>query len=313
MMGNNLMKTIKRIPEYLLRAVLALFAALPLRVHYFNARLIAFLVHRVFRYRVDVVEDNLLHAFPQMTDAQRQKVQKEFYLHFASIIVEAIWFGGCRNGGKLHKAGIVRIKNPETIEDSCRKNKGVAVLYSHAGNWELLGGIPNYDYTGRLESITECNSCFVYRKQSSEMWDRILRDNRIAPLHDKDGYEGYLESRNFVRYVFANRGKQKIYYVNTDQRPYFSAPDFIRVNFLNRECNTMSAIAAVAVKFGMSVLFQRMTVNEDGRGYTIEYVPVCDNAGESSPEEIMKTYYRLLEDDIRCQPFNYLWTHRRWA
>jgi lauroyl/myristoyl acyltransferase len=42
------------------------------------------------------------------------------------------------------------------------------------------------------------------------------------------------------------------------------------------------------------------------------FVPLCDNAAESTPEDILKSYYAHLEEDIKAQPWNYLWTHKRW-
>ena len=256
--------------------------------------------------------DNLTHAFPEKDAAWISSVTRDFYRHFADIVVEAIWFGGCRKASRLRRSHIVSVKNPETLDKAYAGSSSVMVMYTHAGNWELMGGIENYNYTGKPFPVNEGNFCIVYRKQSSDVWDNIMRDNRFAPLKDRKNYQGYLESRSLVRYVVTHRGDKKIYSVNTDQKPYFSAPDYIKVNFLNRECNTMSASAALAVKLGMAVLYQRMEVNASGHGYTIEYVPICDDASLMSVEDIMKRYFRLLEDDIRKQPSNYLWTHNRW-
>jgi KDO2-lipid IV(A) lauroyltransferase len=51
-----------------------------------------------------------------------------------------------------------------------------------------------------------------------------------------------------------------------------------------------------------------------GRGhYVIRYRTICEDARTMSVEDIMKRYYELLEEDIRKQPENYLWSHRRWA
>ena len=41
-------------------------------------------------------------------------------------------------------------------------------------------------------------------------------------------------------------------------------------------------------------------------------VPLSDRAAGENPVELMQRYYRLLEEDIQKQPWNYLWTHKRW-
>ena len=57
-----------------------------------------------------------------------------------------------------------------------------------------------------------------------------------------------------------------------------------------------------------------MTGAPSGRkgGYDIEYIPICEDASKMSVEEMIDRYYKLLEEDLRIQPFNYLWTHNRW-
>lgn len=300
-----------KIGKFLLKGIFALFGALPLKVHYFNAGWLAFLVEKVFRYRRHIVWDNLTHAFPEKSEGEIKTVQHDFYRHFANIFVEAVWFGACKNPARLVKNRIVEIKGIDALMNGYEASPSVMVMYTHAGNWELMGGVENYTY-GAPTPFNEGNTCFVYRKLSSELWDGIMRDIRLAPLKDREHFDGYLESRSLVRYILTHRSDRKLYNVNTDQKPYFSAPDYLKVNFMGRECNTMSTAAALASKFHMAVFYQRMMVKESGRGYIIEYIPVCEDASSMSVEEIMERYFKLLEEDIRRQPFNYLWTHNRW-
>lgn len=305
-------KLLHKSAEYLLRALLFVFAILPLKVHYFNAVWLAFLVRRVFRYRVDVVRSNLQSSFPELDAAALGRIEAGFYRHFTEIFTEAIWFGGCFSDRRLRRSRIVEISNPEVLSEAYDNASSIVVLYSHTGNWELLGGIASYNFTGKPSPVTEQNYCIVYRRLSSEIWDNIMRTNRFAPLKDRKDFEGYLESRSIIRYVLRHSKEKKIYNFNTDQRPYFSAPSFIRVNFMNRGCDTMSSAADLAVKMGMPVLYQSMRRKEDSHGYVLSYTPICRDASHTTSEEIMKQYYKLLEADIREQPENYLWTHNRW-
>ena len=173
--------------------------------------------------------------------------------------------------------------------------------------------MPFYNVTDSGDSIPVQNYRMSYLRQSSRVWDRILRDNRLAPLEDRDGFEGYIESRSLARDVITHRNDKMVFNFINDQRPYFNAPDYIMVNFMNRECRTMSAAAALASKFSLPVLYLRMMHKEDGRGYYIEHVTITEDASKMAVEDIIKQYYRLLEADIRQQPENYLWTHNRWG
>lgn len=297
--------------KYVLKGILAFFAAFPLKVHYFNARILCFVLKDLVGYRSEVVTVNLTRSFPDLSPAEIKKLKNKFYRHLADMMVEAIWFGGC-NAKRLHKSHIVELKNPEYLDKLYRESPSVMVLYTHAGNWELLGGMESYDYTGCVKSWGQNDFTVVYLALSSRTWDEIMRDNRTAPVPDKKNFPGYIESRSIIRYAIDHRSEKKIYNVNTDQRPYFTGSDSITVNFMNQECKTMSAAASLARKFGMPVLYQRMEIVSRGH-YSLEYVPICEDSSKMSVEEIMKRYYKLLEADIQAQPHNYIWSHKRWA
>lgn len=298
----------KPFATYLLKALIAPLSAMPLCVHYFNARLIAPLI-RAF-YRRDVVLRNLHCAFPDRPEEEIQDIFRKFYRHFADIFVEAVWFGGCRRHRRIVRSGICRVVNPDLFDEVYDVSKGAMVLYSHAGNWEILGGLPLY--AGRPFCLTYDNCYCVYKRLENKALDVLLGDFRTAPVNGKVESRGYIESNDVIRFVLSHRGKGNVYSVNTDQRPYASAKAFITVNFLHRECDSMVAAASLACKCGLPLLYQSMRSVSRGH-YEIEYVKICDDASSMSVEDIMKEYYRLLEADIERQPWNYLWTHRRWG
>ena len=295
----------------ILGGTLRLLGKMPLKVHYANSRFLAWLIGDVVRYRRDVVSFNLARCFPEKTTKELKALRKESYRHFADILVEAIWFGGCRDPKRLHDARIVELLNPEEISRLFDITPGVAVLYSHCGNWELYGGIESYNYTGKEMPISEQNFCVVYKELTSKTWDEVMRLNRFAPLKDRDNFPGYIETKDLIRYAFRHKDEKKIYNINTDQRPYHSSGANIPVRFMGIDTQTMTGAAAIARKFGWAVCFLRTKIESRGH-YTMEYVTICDDASTMSVEDIMARYYELLEADLRKQPANYLWTHKRF-
>lgn len=301
-----------KIGTWLLKALLRLLGLLPLRVHYALGGFVAWLARDVVRYRRDVVMHNLTRSFPDKNIWELQPILKAFYRHFGELVAETVWFGGCRKAARLHRQRLVEVENPEEAARLFEASPSMVVMYSHCGNWELYGGIASYNYTDRPFPFNEQNFCVVYREMSSRVWDRVLRDNRFAPLLDREHYDGYIESRNLIRYAYSHRDEKKVYNVNTDQRPYFASPGNIEVDFLGQQVQTMTGAAALARKFGMSVAY--LTMRSDRRGhYLMRYVPICVDASQMSLQDIMQQYYTLLEKDIREQPENYLWTHKRFA
>lgn len=297
-----------KIGKFLLQGFIKLIGKCPLGFHHFNARWIGWCIENVFKYRTGLVEVNLANAFPEKSQLDRDKIKHQFYVHFAKIFLEAAWFSAC-DKERLRKSHIAEIINPELLNRLYDQRPSIMIMSSHSGNWEIMGGACNYSYKEDFH-FCDLDICSVYRQLSNQMMNEIMEDIRLAVISDRKAFTGYMESRNVLRYVFKNKDKKKIYLFTTDQRPYFSGSDHMKVTFMNRPCYAMSASAGVAKKFGMAVVYQRML--ERKGGYDIEYIPICEDASKMSVEEMVDKYYRLLEEDLRTQPYNYLWTHNRW-
>ena len=302
----------RKIGTWLIKGLLRLLGFLPLRVHYALGRFVSWLAEDVLHYRRDVVIHNLTKCFPDKNVWDLKPIRKGFYRHFGELIAETVWFGGRRNAERLRRERLVEVENPEVAARLFEAAPSLVVMYSHCGNWELYGGIESYNYSDTPLPFNEQNFCVVYLRQSSEMWDEILRDNRFAPLKDREHFPGYIESRDLIRYAFSHRGEKKVYNINTDQRPYFASTGNLEVDFLGQRVQTMTGAAAMAHKLGFAVSY--LTMRPDRRGhYLMRYTPICEDASQMSVQDIMQQYYTLLEKDIREQPENYLWTHQRFA
>lgn len=81
--------------------------------------------------------------------------------------------------------------------------------------------------------------------------------------------------------------------------------------FLNQETNSMLGSAVVAHKLAHSVMYMKMKRVERGR-YEMTLIPICQDASKMKPEDIMRKYYDLLEEEINETPHNWLWSHKRW-
>ena len=292
----------------ILRGLMTALGSIPLKVHYALSPFIAWLARCVFRYRLSVVRDNIRQAFLDKTPAEINGIVKDFYRHFADIVVETLWFGACHNPRRLLRQNLVTVSNPEFVEQLSQGGKSVITLLGHCGNWELLGGF--IQYCGHDSTLREENVCVVHKQLDNKVWDSIMALNRTAPLAVKP-FPGYVETRQLVRYVYEHISECKFYFIITDQRPYFKSPANIEISFMGRKCKTMTGGAALARKFAMPVCYLRM--ERQGRGrYVISYVPVCEDASKVDLRTIMERYYELLEEDLRKDPANYLWTHKRW-
>ncbi|MBR1705560.1 MAG: lysophospholipid acyltransferase family protein [Bacteroidales bacterium] len=289
-------------------------AFLPLGYHYRWARVVAWVARDVLHYREEVVLTNLARSFPGKKYGELAEIKDRFYQHFGEIFAEAAWFGGCRGDKgrkKLKDSHLVEIDNSAEFNAFFDRCSSVMLLNSHAGNWEITGGVAQYDYGPESARHWDYPEVVVlYKRLKSGFWDQVIGVNRCAPVLDRD-YDGYVESASILRYAVSHRREKKLYIFNTDQHPYRGVQRCEVGMFLSQPTEAMTGGAALACKLDMGVAYMRWKQVERGH-YRMTFVPLCDHASETAPEEIMKQYYAHLEQDIREQPWNYLWSHKRW-
>lgn len=294
----------------LFRGVLVAFSKLPLKVHYFFADIFTWFVKRVMKYRADVILVNLTRSFPDLKYWDLRKIWNEYYNHLGEIIAEAIWFGGS-SYSRLRKNGIVKVVNPEVASEAYDNSPSVTILSTHCGNWEILGGLLGYEtLSGKKFSFGEKDITVVYKKLTSDISDRVFALNRIAPLEEV-GVECEVESMNILRYAIKNRGQKRVYIYPTDQAPYRQASAHPVGLFMNQETNAMLGSAVLASKLSHAVVYMKMKRVRKGY-YEMSFVEICRDASMMKPEDIMRKYYDLLEEEIKETPCNWLWSHKRW-
>ena len=295
----------------LMTGVMYLLGSLPLGFHRGCAKVLAWLLRRVFHYRENVVMVNLSRSFPEKSYEEIVQIKNRFYLHLASIFTETVWFGACRGERgreRLVKSHIVEFANTEELNKLYGESGQLMFMQAHTGNWELIGGLGNYSYSVPYDLQVNAFA-IAYLPLHSKFWDRVMAWNRQAAVADLD-FEGYVTSEQVIRFAFDRRDRKYTYMFDTDQYPYWEVGSMV-IPFLNQPTRVMTGATKLACKLDMSVGYLRYRYREDG-GYTMSVVPLAAHASECKPEDLMKQYYKLLEEDIREQPWNYLWSHKRW-
>jgi KDO2-lipid IV(A) lauroyltransferase len=292
------------------RGLMVALSKLPLRFHYFMADILAWLLRKVLRYRYSTVMINLSRSFPNKKYKEIDRIAKDFYKHMGEIFAEAIWFGGS-SYKRLYDSGIVTVMNPEELNELFLSTPSMTVLSTHCGNWELMGGFLGYrTLSGEKVAICEEDIRVVYKKLSSPVSDEVFKRNRVAPL-ERVGTSCEIESMNILRHAVSNRDKRLVYIYPTDQAPYWKAAKHPIGEFMHQQTNVMLGSVGAACKMSHSVMYMKMRRVERGR-YEMTLIPICRNASEMTPEQIMRKYYDLLEQEINETPHNWLWTHKRW-
>lgn len=293
-----------------IRLIMKLLAKLPMKFHYFMGDVLSWFAKNVVQYRTGLVWTNISRSFPELKYWQLKKIYNDFYRHFGEIFAEAIWFADATYE-KLQKSGIVTVKNPEVLNELYMASPSVTFLCSHCGNWEILGGFWGYMTKDGVPCVFEDDKfSVVYKKLTNDIANEVFAENRVAPIEIGSPYN-LVESKNILRFSIEHRNEKRVYGYPTDQSPYKGMGRHDMGLFLNQQTYAMTGSVGVACKLSHSVVYLKMKHLERGK-YEWEFIPICEDASKHKPEEIMRQYYTLLEQEIRETPHNWLWTHNRW-
>lgn len=289
---------------------MVLVAQLPLKFHYFMGDILSWIAKNVIHYRSKVVMINLSRSFPTMNYHEIRTIYNDFYRHFGELVAEAIWFGGS-SYRRLRRNGIVKIVNPEVVSRLYDNVPSLTVLSTHCGNWELMGGFLGYEtLTGEKIAFEEKDITVVYKQMTSHVADRVFALNRISPL-EHVGTECEVESKNVLRFSIKHKDEKRVYIYPADQAPYWGAGKHSIGEFMSQPTYAMIGSMGVACKLSHAVVYMKMKRVERGR-YEMSFIPICENASEFTPEQVLRKYYDLLEEEIKETPANWLWSHKRW-
>lgn len=139
-------------------------ALLPMWALYILSDILYVLVYKVVRYRVKVVRQNMKASFPDKSDTELRRLEREFYHHFADYVVETIKLAHISLEELQRRAFL---KNPELVDTLMEKGHTCFILLmGHYGNWEWFSGSTSRFKDSRIYQI--------YRPLNNQAFDRLF-------------------------------------------------------------------------------------------------------------------------------------------
>ena len=152
----------------LMRGMLKTFARLPLGALYILSDIACFVLYKVLKYRVDVVRRNLNRAFPEKSEAQLLKIEREFYRHLCDIFVETAKLAHISDSEMARR---VHVEGAALVNDAIDRGRSVVLMLGHYGNWEWI------TYAAR-SFRPEATMCEIYHPLRDKVMDRIMLELR---------------------------------------------------------------------------------------------------------------------------------------
>jgi KDO2-lipid IV(A) lauroyltransferase len=237
------------------------------------------------------VYDNLKNAFPEKTEQERLKIEKQYFRYLGDLIVETIKLISVSQK-ELQRRVIAT--NPELVLSYVDKGKSVTAVSGHYCNWEMAG----------VEFSVYTKFMIIYKPLSNAIFDEFFIKVRSRfgsiPVPMKQTLRKMIEHKNEPTVaVFAG-----------DQTPIREESNYF-TTFLNQPTAVFQGIEKIAKLIDSAVIFYDMRLVKRGY-YTYTIVPLFENAKETAPHEITNAHVQYLESMIRREPQYWLWSHRRW-
>jgi len=281
-----------------MKILLKILSRWPLSVHYFLADYLLFpIMYYVLRYRRGLVKKNLQNAFPNSSTKEIDKLQRQFYHHFISVIVEIIYGFGLSDE-EMHQHMV--LSNLEQVEELTKKYGGSMLMLGHLGNWEWGASL------NRQFANSKVQLCSVYRRLTNQ-----CMDNLMSTIRGKHG--GILAEKNMIlRTMIRHRSADEkfAYGMISDQKPSPANAHFW-TTFLSQETAFLDGSEVLARKFNYPVFY--IHISQPRRGhYQANFLLMSEHPSAEPEWAITSEYVRLLEANILEQPYLWLWSHNRW-
>lgn len=253
----------------------------------------AFLLQHIIRYRVEVVKNNLLIAFPEKTDKERTKIANEFYQQFTDSFIETIKLISVSK--KTFEKRFT--SNIEVLNELYSKGQNVQIMAGHFFNWEYANwGVAKYSHFPFIA---------VYMPLKNKYFNRLILDMRarygsimVPATSFRTQFHKYANLQPYAMALAADQNPgdpMQAYWVSFFGQiiPFVKGPE---------KGSKMNNTAQVFVHF------YRVK-----RGYYhSEYEVMTTKPKEFKDGALTALYVKTLEEKIKAHPSNYLWSHRRF-
>ena len=248
------------------------------------------------RYRRTVVDQNLQIAFPDLPTKQRTQLARKFYQGFVDTAVETIKALDMPANQFKQRVSMV---NGHILSNAMQnRTQPVIVTTLHMGNWEWMLHAVALHFNTIIDP--------VYKPLHSDRSERF-----IQALRDRFGGKS-LKMADTARNVMRHRNRFRLVSMVADQAPSGAErahwiPLFGRVTGFYTGAETLSRATNIPLVFAYCRRVKRGY-------YEVTFKELAPQPIERKLEgnPITERYRDLVEEAIRTQPQDWLWSNRRF-
>lgn len=275
----------------LARAALTLLAWLPWRALRWLGNWLGRLLYRLDGREGRNVRANLLIAYPQMSQVEREDLAKQALQESGITYAEfpRIWLRG--GGDRVDPNGL-----PERMWALAEQGQGLILAMPHHGNWELVssGVHPDLPITG------------LYRPPRQAWLEPLMTAGRQTSK-----IRMVATDRRGIKALHATLRAGEVVAILPDQVPKAAGAAAANAPFFGRLTPTMTLLGRLAAKRQAPVLMVWAERQAGGR-YRLQHFLVDSQVAEKDGQKSAAILNQAVERCIATSPAQYQWAYRRF-
>lgn len=271
----------------ILRFIILLF---PEKMRFKFAEFLGWVGYKVVKKRRITALANLKLAFPEKTEAEREKIALESYKIMLKAFLCSLWFEQY-----FKEPDKVKTKNIHHFHNAYNKNKGVIIALLHMGNMEAsVKAVEGYDV------VT------VAKRQRNPYLDNFITESRKQDLNLTVLKKSKATSKELIRCL----NNKNVFALFSDHRDKGTM-----VDFFEKTTKAPTGAVSLALKFDIPLLLAYNVFHEDNSCtvHILEEIPLIKSGNFKDDVHInTQNLIHQMENIIREYPEQWMWFHDRW-
>ena len=294
-------KTLDNIAFWAIYGIWYLLSLLPMWLHYLFSDILYLIIAHVVRYRHRVVWKNLSTSYPDKSEQELKKMQRQFYRHMCDLVAETIKYTTISDKNIMRR---MTFKGSEQVAEILNGGQSVALLLGHYGNWEWVSSLVLW-----LRPLVNENVIMgqIYHPLENKVFNRVVLKTRGRMGSDS------VAKNDTLRWILGNKrdGHPTILGYINDQVPKWENIHHW-LTFLNhKDTPVFTGIERIVHSQNQAAVY--VDVKHVGRGrYECEYHVITCHPEQMGEFELTNIYFQRMEQTINRAPQYWLWSHNRW-
>jgi len=276
--------------HWLIIILLRIIISLPFNMQIIIARKLGYILYRFSFRRRHIVETNIRMCFPELDASKQQELIRDIFFQnsIGFFEIASAWWA---------KEECIKdryeIKGLEYIEKARSNDGGILLLGAHYTHLDLCGIM--------ISQVIPID--IVYRKNNNRVFEKVISNGR------KKFFDAILD-RSELRKIVQRLRAGRIVWYTPDQD--FGGKHSIFAPFFGVIASTITTparLSAMGNAIPIGVHFYR---DPNTHKYFINFKPIDESYPTGDDYQDACLLNRSIEKDIRKQPDQYMWVHRRF-